>query len=185
MDELTARLQRAAAEVAERAVVPVSDDIVRRGRRQRRRHTIGAALLAIALAGGVVVAAPLRLGQPAPPPGTRPATPSPSILAPGQGSPTPATAARLTATAVAFDTACLTAVAGEPFTLTFHNQDVGVPHNVAIFEGSNANGPNVFRGQIVVGPATVAYHVPALRPGLYFFNCDVHPNSMHGQLIVR
>jgi hypothetical protein len=85
MDELTARFQRAATEVAERAVVPAPDNIVRRGRRQRRRHAVGAVLLAMALAGGVVVVPLLRPWQPAAPTGMQPAAPSTSPLAPGQG----------------------------------------------------------------------------------------------------
>ena len=85
MDELTARFQRAATEVAERAVVPAPDNIVRRGRRQRRRHAVGAVLLAMALAGGMVAVPLLRPWQPAGPTGMQPATPRTSTLAPGQG----------------------------------------------------------------------------------------------------
>jgi ferric-dicitrate binding protein FerR (iron transport regulator) len=85
MDELNARVQRAATELAERAVLPAPDDIVRRGRRQRRRHAAGAVLLAMALAGAVVTVPLLRPWQPAAPTGMPPATPRTSTLAPGQG----------------------------------------------------------------------------------------------------
>jgi plastocyanin len=174
VDELTAHLQRAATEVAERAVIPAPDDIVRRGRRHRRRQTAAAVLLAIAVAGGVVAVPLLRPGRPA----------QPGTLAPGHGCSAHATGVRLTARAVAFDKRCLAGVAGEPFTLTFHNQDA-VPHNVAIFKGNNASGPVVFRGLPFVDPRTVVYQVPALEPGRYFFHCDVHPMAMQGQLIIR
>ncbi len=150
MDELTARLQRAATEVAEPAVVPAPDDIVRRGRRQRRRHAAGAVLLAMALAGGAVAVPLLRPWQPAAP------TPSTSTLAPGQGCPARVTTAQLTARNIAFDPACLAAVTGKPF-----------------------------QGEVFRGPRTVAYRVPALRAGRYFFRCDIHPTAMQGQLIIR
>jgi plastocyanin len=184
MDELTARLQRAATEVAERAVLPGPDDIVRRGRRQRRRHAAGAVLLAMALAGGVVAVPLLRPWQPAAPTGMQPATPSTSTLAPGHRCPARVTTAQLTARNIAFDPACLAAVAGKPFTLTFHNQET-VPHNVTIFEGADANSQIAFRGKVIRGPRAIAYRVPALRAGRYLFRCDVHPKLMRGQLIVR
>ena len=184
MDELTVRLQRAATEVAERAVLPAPDDIVRRGRRQRRRHAAGAVLLAMALAGGVVTVPLLRPWQPAAPSGMPPATPSTSTLAPGHGCPARATTAQLTANNIAFHPACLAAVAGKPFTLTLDNHD-RVPHNLAIFQGSNAEGANVFRGQVFRGPRVVEERVPALKAGDYFFHCDVHPHAMQGKLVVR
>jgi plastocyanin len=184
MDELTARLQRAATEVAERAVIPAPDDIVRRGRRQRRRHAAGAVLLAVALAGAVVAVPLLRPWQPAAPTGMPPATPRTSTLAPGHGCPARATTAQLTAKNIAFDPACLAVVAGKPFTLTFDNRD-RVPHNLAIFRGSNAEGTNVFRRPPFRGPRVVEEQVPALRAGDYFFHCDVHPHAMQGKLVVR
>jgi plastocyanin len=184
MDELTARLQRAATELAERAVVPAPDDIVRRGRRQRRRQVAGAVVLAMALAGGVVAVPLLRPWQPAAPTGIQPATPSTSTLAPGHRCPTRATAAQLTAKNLAFHPTCLAAVAGKPFTLTFDNRD-RVPHNLAIFRGSNAEGTNVFRRPPFRGPRVVEEQVPALKAGDYFFHCDVHPQAMQGKLVVR
>ena len=184
MDELTARVQRAATEVAERAVVPAPDDIVRRGCRQRRRRAGGAVLLAMALAGGVVAVPLLRPWQPAAPIGMQPATPSTSTLAPGHRCPARATSAHLTAKNIAFHPACLAAVAGKPFTLAFDNQEP-VVHNIAIFRGSDATGTMVFRGQVFRGPRVVGERVPALKAGDYFFHCDVHPQAMQGNLVVR
>jgi plastocyanin len=183
MDELTARLQRAATEVAERALVPAPDAILRRGRRQRRRHAAAAVLLVMALAGAVVAVPLLRPWEPAAPAGMPPATPSSSTLAPGQRCPARATTARLTAKQIAFHPACLAAVAGKPFTLSFDNKEP-VVHNIAIFRGSNAEGANVFRGQIFRGPRVLEEQVPALRAGDYFFHCDVHPHAMQGKLVV-
>jgi plastocyanin len=184
MDELTARLQRAATELAERAVVPAPDDIVRRGRRQRRRHAAGAVLLVMALAGAVVTVPLLRPWEPAAPTGMPPATPSPSPLAPGHRCSARVTTAQLTAKNITFAPACLAAVAGRPFRLTFDNKEA-VPHNVSIFEGPDANSRQVFTRPPFPGPRVETYQIPALSRGSHFFRCDVHPNLMQGQLIVR
>jgi cytochrome c oxidase subunit 2 len=96
-----------------------------------------------------------------------------------------ATVIKLTAKDVKFSTSTLTAPAGQPFTIQFTNDDA-VPHNVAIFEGSNANGKNVFRGKVFPGPGkTMSYNVPALPAGTYYFHCDVHPTVMNGTLTVK
>ena len=43
--------------------------------------------------------------------------------------------------------------ADTPTTLTFDNQDAGMPHNFAVFKDA-AYTENVFTGDIVTGPAT-------------------------------
>jgi plastocyanin/uncharacterized membrane protein len=74
----------------------------------------------------------------------------------------------------------LTAPAGEAFGLVFDNEDDGVPHNVAIYTDDSA-AESLFVGDLVDGPKTVTYDVPALDPGSYYFRCDVHP-QMNGTL---
>ncbi len=74
----------------------------------------------------------------------------------------------------AFVTRSIQAPADEPFDITFANEDDGVPHNVAIYTDDSATG-SLFVGDLVDGPATADYHVPALDAGSYFFRCDVHP----------
>jgi plastocyanin len=74
----------------------------------------------------------------------------------------------------AFVPTTLDAPAGEPFVLEFENQDEGVPHNVAIYRDESAE-ESLFVGDLVDGPTTATYDVPALDAGDYFFRCDVHP----------
>ena len=100
------------------------------------------------------------------------------------GCPADTTPGRLAAKNTAYDKDCLSAQGGKPFTLAFDDQEA-VPHNVAIFKGNNANGPNVFRGAIVTGPKAIQYHVGVLQRGTYFYHCDVHPTAMTGKLVVR
>jgi plastocyanin len=90
-------------------------------------------------------------------------------------------AVTLSAKDLAFNPDSISVTANEPVTLTFDNQDAGVQHNVAVFQGADASAPLVFRGDLVTGVATANYPVPALQPGDYFFHCDVHP-TMHGTI---
>ena len=71
----------------------------------------------------------------------------------------------------------LTAPAGEAFGLVFDNEDDGVPHNVAIYTDDSA-AESLFVGDLVDGPKTVTYDVPALPAGSYTFVCTVHPNMV-------
>lgn len=115
---------------------------------------------------------------------TPPTSPSASAsAAPAAASSTATTGAtlHLSARNIAFDTDHLEAPAGQAFVLEFGNNDAGIPHNVDI---KDPNGASLFRGQIISGPSTASYQVPALAAGDYRFVCDVHP-EMTGTLTVR
>jgi plastocyanin len=94
----------------------------------------------------------------------------------------------IVAQGTAFDPTCLVAPAGEPFTIEFDDKDPAAttgPHNIVIAtdEASTSTNP-IFRGDLVSGPDTVEYKVPAIDDaGSYFFHCEVHP-SMTGTLAV-
>jgi plastocyanin len=112
-----------------------------------------------------------------------PAASGPASAAPASpgGSVATAAAVRLSAMNIQFDTDHLEAPAGQAFVLEFDNNDPGVPHNVEI---KDAKGSSMFKGQIITGPAKVAYQVPALAAGTYTFACDVHP-YMTGTIAVK
>jgi plastocyanin len=127
----------------------------------------------------------MDMGSSASPPTTSAA---PSAAAPASAPPSipssPAAAGavlHISAQNIAFDTNQLEAPAGQAFVLEFNNNDPGVPHNVEI---KDANGMSMFKGQIITGPATISYQVPALAAGSYMFVCDVHPN-MTGTLTAK
>jgi plastocyanin len=105
----------------------------------------------------------------APPPAAGPASAPPST--PSSSASTGAVL-HISAQNIAFDTNHLEAPAGQAFVLVFDNNDPGVPHNVEIMD---ANGTSMFKGEIITGPATISYQVPALASGSYTFVCDVHP----------
>jgi plastocyanin len=81
----------------------------------------------------------------------------------------------------------LTAAADTPLTITFVNEDTGIPHNVQIFEGTDTTVTPVWAPEgnaLINGPAEETYEVPALAAGAYTFNCFAHPAIMVGTLTV-
>lgn len=89
----------------------------------------------------------------------------------------------LTAQNIAFDTNTITVPAGAQVTIRFTNLD-SVPHNVAVYETSQANEA-IFVGEIInQGEIAYTFTAPG-QPGTYFFRCDVHPTTMTGDFIVR
>jgi plastocyanin len=82
---------------------------------------------------------------------------------------------------LAFSPTKLTAGSAD-VTIHFVNDDANIPHNVAVFAGSNATAPPIVHGDLVTGPgsADVTFSLPG--PGTYFFHCDVHPTQMTGTI---
>jgi plastocyanin len=76
-----------------------------------------------------------------------------------------------------FEQAEVAVVAGQPFSMTFENKEVGVPHNVAIYDSPDLV-TLLFLGEIFPGPDTRVYEVDALPAGTYTFICSVHPNMV-------
>jgi plastocyanin len=89
----------------------------------------------------------------------------------------------ISASGIAFEQTTVNAPAGKAFQIAFDNKDAGTPHNVAIHKG-DANGAEVFKGEIITGPAQATYDVPALDAGTYAFVCSVHAN-MTGTLTAQ
>src|SRR5918994_646961 len=89
----------------------------------------------------------------------------------------------LVAANIAFEPTTLSAPADTPFTIEFDNRDSGQQHNVEIFDNPERSGTPVFKGEIITGPATIAYRVDPLAEGTYFFLCVVHP-QMTGEIEV-
>ncbi len=82
-----------------------------------------------------------------------------------------------------FDMDCLAAPADQPFTIEFDSQDSDVPHNVAIFDRRNGKKP-LFKGELIIGPKTITYSVPAQASGTYEFLCEPHDFTMIGTFVV-
>jgi len=89
----------------------------------------------------------------------------------------------ISAKSIAFNTKELHFPADTKVQLKFTNDDISVPHNVAIFTDPSQS-TNLFRGTVITGPASFPYAVPPLKPGHYYFHCDIHPQQMNGTVIV-
>jgi plastocyanin len=100
-------------------------------------------------------------------------------LTPPEATPTPVAVPAVpeiaASTAISFETKLLIVPAGRPFDLVFHNNQAGVPHNVDI--GDSAAAPTTYlHGEQITGVDSITYHVSAIPPGSYYFQCEVHPN---------
>ena len=129
---------------------------------------LGAATMAAALAAGTLGAAPafaddMNMG------GGATCSPSGSALS-------------ITAKDHTFDKSCLAVAAGQAFTIFFNNEDSD-RHNLAILPSHMAT-EKFFQGDIVMGPKSITYSVPALKPGTWHFHCEIHPNLMNGTFVV-
>lgn len=81
-----------------------------------------------------------------------------------------------------FDKDCLAAPADTPFTIAFNNQDYDI-HNVAIYDKDHGD-KTLYKGEVIYGPKSITYSVPALAEGTYEFRCDPHADTMIGTFIV-
>jgi plastocyanin len=104
------------------------------------------------------------------------ASPSPS------SSSTAASGPSITAQNVQFSTSTLSFPADQPVTLHFDNKD-STAHNVAILD--KKGGKQLFKGNLITGPTTTDYKVNPLKAGTYYFQCDIHPDTMNGTLTVK
>jgi plastocyanin len=97
---------------------------------------------------------------------------------------TAASSIRLVAKDLKFNTDEITLEPNQQATVTLDNQDAEVLHNFSIYTTTDAATP-VFKGDLTTGPTTETYTIPPLQPGAYYFRCDVHPDTMHGTLVVQ
>lgn len=90
---------------------------------------------------------------------------------------------RLVGKALRFDKKELQAAADEPFTIVFDNREA-VPHNVAIYRSGPPARDQLAATEVESGPKRQELAVPALPAGTYFYQCDVHQQTMTGTLRV-
>ncbi len=90
------------------------------------------------------------------------------------------------ASASGFDTTCLAAPANTAVTVAFQNQDSTL-HNFEIFTDSSATtrvGGASGLTDLVAPGTSATYKIDPLKPGSYFYRCDVHPAVMTGTFVV-
>ncbi len=126
----------------------------------------------------------LAFAQPSPTPGGVPSVAPPPAA---ECEKAQKGAVTVVAEGVAFVTSCIEVPAGQPFTIHFDDRDDAAAigqHNVQIFPSATDLSNALFQGELVSGPATVDYDVPALDAGEYFFSCIIHP-FMTGTVVAQ
>jgi plastocyanin len=93
------------------------------------------------------------------------------------------------ASGVAFTADTLVVPAESEVTITFENQDAGVPHNLIIWETEEAAQDNDEGAKLFeisqfngVGERDGSFTTPGV--GTNYFNCTIHPTSMFGDVEV-
>jgi cytochrome c oxidase subunit II len=91
---------------------------------------------------------------------------------------------RLTAHNISWNTNCLAVSTGQPFSITVQNLDAGIDHNFAIYD-SPSRTRQLLSTPKFPGVATQTFDIPPLKPGSYYFQCNVHGPAMSGVFIVK
>lgn len=84
-----------------------------------------------------------------------------------------------------FNENILVANPGAMIQMHFENQDIGVPHNFALYS-DEAGIDLIFKGNTTYGPDEVLYTFEApVKLGVYYFRCDSYPDKEKGVFIVN
>jgi plastocyanin len=98
------------------------------------------------------------------------------------GPPAPGQPLASTATDNIFSPTAYTITASETYTLTMSNAGQAI-HNWHIIDAKNENGKDIATDLTSPHKASSVTFTIA-RPGVYHFQCDVHPDTMKGTLTV-
>lgn len=101
----------------------------------------------------------------------------------------PCTECEIAAAQIAFDKDLIQVPAETDVTVTFNNNDTGVPHNFKVWEDEAAaqsadTGAQIAATDNINGGASAEAEFNSGPPGEYYFNCDIHPASMFGSVEV-
>ena len=110
------------------------------------------------------------------------ATPSASLVARASAVATAPGALVIVAEDVRFSTDALAAASG-PLTIEFVNRDVGVAHDFTVYRSKDDLRTPLVESAITAGPDRQTLNLD-LVPGVYYYNCQVHPD-MEGTLTVQ
>lgn len=101
----------------------------------------------------------------------------------------PVTETTVVAVGIKFDVDKLIFPAETEVTVTFQNNDAGVPHNFTVWPDEAAaqagdTGKAIHAGSNITGTSEKVEKFKTPAAGSYFFNCTVHPTSMVGTVEV-
>ena len=96
----------------------------------------------------------------------------------------PCTECEIAAAQIQFDKEELVVAAGEEITVTFSNNDAGVPHDFTVWADEGAAGggdPLATTGQFGSGSRDASFNADDAT----YYNCTVHPTSMFGDIVAE
>ncbi len=102
----------------------------------------------------------------------------------------PQVKATVTASGIKFDVSTLTLKANSPISITFVNNDAGVPHNFTVWPSqavaqAGDTGKAIKAGNTITGTSTTTETFKTGPAGKsLFFECTIHPTSMFGSMVV-
>lgn len=112
-------------------------------------------------------------------------TESKTVAAPAGEQPVAGGPVTVGAASNKFDKASLEAEAGKEFAVTLKNKDT-VPHNIHFYDAKGgktiADGAE---GKIIKGGESDTIRFTVATAGTYYFQCDVHPDTMTGTFTVK
>jgi heme/copper-type cytochrome/quinol oxidase subunit 2 len=89
----------------------------------------------------------------------------------------------LVADQISWNTTCLGAAGNQPIQVSIDNRDRNVAHNFAVYTAPDLKR-RLFLSPDVDGPGSLTFTLPALPPGRYYFQCDIHGPAMGGTLVI-
>jgi cytochrome c oxidase subunit 2 len=103
-----------------------------------------------------------------------------------KGACQPSSSWTLIAHHISWDKSCIAVPAGKPFQLTIKNLDSGIAHDFGIWQSPALKHLVFATKPKLTGVATKTYTVPALplKPGKYYFQCNIHGPAMAGTFVV-
>jgi mono/diheme cytochrome c family protein/plastocyanin len=105
-----------------------------------------------------------------------------AAAAPTLPPPDPTTELTLTAAAIAWNYTQLSAIAGQPLSISVQNNDEGVQHNWVLYDGDSAEAERLAETDLSSGVSTQTTDFGPLDAGDYYYNCEIHPGQMEGTL---
>jgi plastocyanin len=96
----------------------------------------------------------------------------------------PCTKCEISAAAIKFSTSKLIVAAGKPITVSFQNNDAGIPHTFTVYKSKAEVGksPIADTGTFSGGSRDAKFTSPS-KGGSFYFDCTVHPTSMFGTVV--
>jgi len=87
----------------------------------------------------------------------------------------------LVAENISFNLSSMTVQAGAQVVINFTNRDLGIPHNLDVFQAGGGAKWSIFTGHSITGVSTIVYKfIAPTVPAPYKFQCDFHPLQMNG-----